>query len=307
MRQIQLKYLLALTLLWPTSVLAQTAPTAPMVTVSSPKATGVPHACPLSAYPQSALEGHIEGTTTLAFHIAIDGSVKGISVFRTSGNSDLDQAAIGCASSWRYLPALQNGQPLEVSWKASVVFRVDDILSPRVAGQPHACAEQNYPPWIWAVVAEASTTVSFRIATNGTVNGVTVVKSSGLKEIDDAAVRCASDWRYAPATQAGQPVEVPWKAAIKLQNDADNLPPVAIGAPHVCADRPSGSGSPTKPTVISFKVDAYGNVADVFVERSSGDDVLDKYASACVAKWQYKPGIRDGRPAGKDWGAKFDW
>ena len=33
----------------------------------------------------------------------------------------------------------------------------------------------------------------------------------------DAAVQCASTWRYNPAKQKGQPIEMDWKASVRWQ------------------------------------------------------------------------------------------
>jgi TonB family protein len=55
------------------------------------------------------------------------------------------------------------------------------------------------------------TIVSFKIKRDGTVEDITVIKSSGEDDLDQATIRCAETNRYEPATRDGQPVEVPWK------------------------------------------------------------------------------------------------
>lgn len=90
--------------------------------LSSPASIGRPHTCGQD-YPALSLRLGEQGTTTLAFHIATDGSVKDLSVAETSGSERLDQAAIKCASRWRYKPAMgESGTPIEVSWKSRVVW-----------------------------------------------------------------------------------------------------------------------------------------------------------------------------------------
>jgi len=56
--------------------------------------------------------------------------------------------------------------------------------------------------------------VTFQVAADGTVKDVVVDVSSGNANLDAYTVRCASAWRYEPATKDGQPVEVPWSANI---------------------------------------------------------------------------------------------
>jgi len=66
---------------------------------TSTGSVGAPHTC-TDAYPEVAREAHIEGTTTLLFHIKTDGSVGDMSIANSSGNGDLDNAAEACALNW---------------------------------------------------------------------------------------------------------------------------------------------------------------------------------------------------------------
>jgi len=82
---------------------------------------GLPHTC--GNYPRAEWAQGIEGSTTLHFHIMVDGSVSDITVAQSSGNDHLDEAAVQCARHWSYRPALQNGAPVEVGWMATVTWR----------------------------------------------------------------------------------------------------------------------------------------------------------------------------------------
>ena len=67
--------------------------------------------CEESFYPSVAIRLNETGTTTVAVHIGADGSVESADVVASSGYDALDQAAIRCIqSTWRYKPAMQNGQ-----------------------------------------------------------------------------------------------------------------------------------------------------------------------------------------------------
>jgi TonB family protein len=63
------------------------------------------------------------------------------------------------------------------------------------------------------------TVLSLKVEPDGTVKDVTVVQSSGDKTADRAATECAASWRYVPATQNGQPVEVLWKSQINWHSN----------------------------------------------------------------------------------------
>lgn len=87
------------------------------------------------------------------------------------------------------------------------------ISAPASVGRPHSCVNM-YPPSAQRLNHEGVTTLEFQITTDGSVTGITVAKSSGFQELDDAAVRCAGNWHYKPAIQNGQPVQVPWKTNV---------------------------------------------------------------------------------------------
>jgi periplasmic protein TonB len=92
------------------------------------------------------------------------------------------------------------------------------VTQPASIGRPHVCPQQRwYPPIAVRLGHQGTTTLAFRIGTDGSVKDVTVAKSSGYDELDQAAKECALDWHYKPAEQGGSPVEVPWEANVKWQ------------------------------------------------------------------------------------------
>jgi TonB family protein len=56
------------------------------------------------------------GATQISFTIGTDGTVKNISVTKSSGSAKLDSAATGCIASWKYAPASKDGHPVEIGW-----------------------------------------------------------------------------------------------------------------------------------------------------------------------------------------------
>lgn len=94
--------------------------------VTAPASIGAPHQCTQAKwYPSTAVRLNQEGTTTLAFTIGTDGGVKNVTVSQSSGFSSLDDAAVRCvASAWHYKPAMENGQAVEVPWKANVKWQL---------------------------------------------------------------------------------------------------------------------------------------------------------------------------------------
>ena len=89
--------------------------------ITAPASVGRAHYCDSRRYyPEKGITNNWTGTTVLSFTIDIEGSVKNLQIRQSSGHPELDQAAIRCAGSWRYKPAVHRGQPIEVPWITNV-------------------------------------------------------------------------------------------------------------------------------------------------------------------------------------------
>jgi TonB family protein len=163
------------------------------------------------AYP--GLAAHAQGATLMTYSGSAKGVVEDVKVLSSSGNSDLDAAAVACVSRWRFDPRTALGARLigagrlNIAWKAGVGRRT---------GIPHTC-QQDYPQTAIAAQASGVTRLRFVITVEGRVRDLAVETSSGHADLDTASLECARFWRYRPATKDGQPVEVPWKADIKWE------------------------------------------------------------------------------------------
>ena len=60
-------------------------------------------------------------------------------------------------------------------------------------------------------------------------------------------------------------------------------------------------------TELAFMVSADGTVRDVKVVKSSGHEGLDDAATECVAKWHYRPAVRDGQLVDAPMTVKVAW
>jgi protein TonB len=88
------------------------------------------------------------------------------------------------------------------------------ISAPASVGKPHVCL-QDYPPISVRLAEQGVTKIGFTITPEGRVENVHVVNSSGSERLDNAAVNCASSWRYKAAIKDNVPVAVPWQAEVK--------------------------------------------------------------------------------------------
>lgn len=73
-------------------------------------------------YPESARRSNIEGTARVGLTIESDGSVSSAWIISSSGNAALDDAAVNCVYSWRFVPAKQNGAAITVNSSVPVTF-----------------------------------------------------------------------------------------------------------------------------------------------------------------------------------------
>lgn len=86
--------------------------------------------------------------------------------------------------------------------------------------------------------------------------------------------------------------------------------PPALSRPENCRDeypffaRVFGREGATE---LAFTVSADGTVRDAKVAKSSGSDGLDDAALGCVAKWHYRPAVRDGQLIDAPMTVKVAW
>ncbi|MGD0143761.1 MAG: TonB family protein [Rhizomicrobium sp.] len=336
-----MKRAIALVLLLPSIALAQTtassqgaATTSPSVAITTPAAgpaTAPPAAignapiCSIDIYSPAALAAGEQGSVALSFRIGTDGSPKNVTVSATSGYPDLDQAAVACAAQWKYRPAMQDGRPVEVDWKAIVKYSMAPSINPpsvitddsnptavaqgrSPAGTPkaianaHNCASKFYPPAAIAGHEEGDVGIAFLVATDGSTEKILVYSTSGYPDLDQAALTCAAQWKYRPATQNGKPVEwslaetVHWTLHAQPLNSIwtavnwNTTNPAQMQQPvdsQICKSPLTPSAQPGRSTTITFWVMQDGSLENLRLMRSSGDDALDRYGLSCVGQWRF--------------------
>lgn len=118
-------------------IIEPAAPVAPSLPpVSAPQAgqpattgsTTAPEAISQSAptYPRDALRRGVGGTVRVQVTVSTDGSVERMEVAQSSGDRNLDRAAMEAVRRWRFKPAMRAGQPVS----ATVVIPVDFTPNP---------------------------------------------------------------------------------------------------------------------------------------------------------------------------------
>lgn len=163
------------------------------VATTPPASIGVPHTCDETHYPVGALQTGAEGTTTLAFKVTAQGTVRDVTVREFSGNLDLDAASMVCAKEWRYRPAMRDNVPVEVSWLTAVKWAIETPEGSEGLGPLFMAASvcTTTPPLTADDLQRApySTVLRVRVV-KGKLASVTAVATSGNPELDRRAVAC---------------------------------------------------------------------------------------------------------------------
>ena len=75
-------------------------------------------------YPPAARRQGAQGTTVLRVFVAVDGRVAEVSVERTAGHVELDEAAAEAVRRWRFEPARSGDTPVAMWVLLPVEFRL---------------------------------------------------------------------------------------------------------------------------------------------------------------------------------------
>jgi TonB family protein len=76
-------------------------------------------------YPESARDQGIEGSVTVEYTINTEGNVVGVKITSSSGNNDLDRAAVETVESRKYKPAVQAGIPRNYRKRETFRFKLN--------------------------------------------------------------------------------------------------------------------------------------------------------------------------------------
>ena len=81
-----------------------------------------PPANPPPVYPQNELRRRIGGTTVVSFALDAHGKISGAQVKTTSGNKNLDKAAVAAVLKWKTIPLDRNGAPFSGAGETEITF-----------------------------------------------------------------------------------------------------------------------------------------------------------------------------------------
>ena len=76
-------------------------------------------------YPDEAVRHGEQGAVILLVQVSPEGLASGVDIARSSGFNSLDRAARDAVTTWRFVPAVRDGQPVASTMSMRVVFQLD--------------------------------------------------------------------------------------------------------------------------------------------------------------------------------------
>jgi TonB family protein len=160
---------------------------------------GKSHVCLLSDQQWDKLKT-LSGVARVRFTVTDDGHTANAKLGSSSGNKELDRATVDCVSAWRYLPAHKDDKPVAVSWEADIAWN-NNVQQERIS-DTNACLRE-YPLKADELAGiDGTTELSYLIDHRG-ITGLQLVRSSGSKNLDNAALLCASREQYRETVHIG--------------------------------------------------------------------------------------------------------
>jgi TonB family protein len=180
-----------------------------------------------------------------------------------------------------------------------------NITPPMAVGPPHDVMTY-YPDSARRLHEEGIVTLRFTITEQGAVANPTIVKSSGLNDLDNAALEAVKTWQYAPAKKDGRSVPVVTEANVRFQLTEDPAAKdvAAAGMPYTeivmsPSDYPATALAAKEEGLVglSIVVGEDGKVMSASVAYSSGSQALDEASEAlATGRWRFSPAALNGKP-----------
>ncbi len=167
-------------------------------------------------YPAAEYDGGVQGTAKLAALIDNQGTPLRIQLVRSSGNENLDTAALTATQGHKFRPGKIGNKPVKswVSWLVKFEPGSKEVLTPEQAKaentglvlpetervvtpkMPEDALRKGHFGTVW---------LEIKVNENGKVADAKVSRSSGFAELDSAAMSVAKLDSFKPATYKGKP------------------------------------------------------------------------------------------------------
>lgn len=200
-------------------------------------------------YPEKAKQAGIEGTAVIQTGIGKDGTVIQPVVLKSSGNADLDKAALEAINKTKFKPAYRKHKPVNVDISIPVVFKLQEKPDPQSKSYDNQKTTGNeqitrfipydeapepigglkaiqenivYPEKAQQAGIEGTAIITCFIDEDGICKNTSVLRSTGNAELDAAAAESFKNTKFKPAKAYGKPVGVYISIPVSFKLKADN-------------------------------------------------------------------------------------
>lgn len=182
---------------------------------------------PRPKFPAGALKKGSEGSVRLRIVLASDGRAKKVILARSSGDPVLDDAAQKAVMKWRMKPSAINPNDLTKGRDELIEFKQEALVAARYPDRvayftsKGGTVGQNELSKLWMFAPfpsyslearqqheQGTVLIKLTIAKEGKTQNIRLLKSSGFKDLDNAALRAVVLWR-AHSQYVGREVVVP--------------------------------------------------------------------------------------------------
>ena len=171
-------------------------------TPAAPRPPGLSYPVLLSkaepVYPVEKRAAGIQGSVELSLTVGVSGAPLGIQVTK-SLDPALDQDALEAVGRWKFMPAKQDGVPVETPVSTEVNYRlVGPEPSVRTAASPGPGIAGALPPG-------HTVTLLVQVGVDGKPSRMQIMRSVGMG-MDAKAMDAVSKWAFQPVYQSSQPI-----------------------------------------------------------------------------------------------------
>lgn len=182
-------------------------------------------------YPEMDKQQGIQGRVLLNLVISKTGAIKSVQIMESTGSATLDAQAVVAAQELTFKPAMKDGQPVESEMKLPFKFKLqnepntarkeklDQVTSEPepIGGIGSVLKNIIYPAEAKKEGRSGMTVLSIQVSENGTVLKVSVAKSSGFTDLDQAAMDAAQKIQFRPALKDGKAVTADVMLPVKFK------------------------------------------------------------------------------------------
>ncbi|MDQ8201011.1 energy transducer TonB [Pelagicoccus enzymogenes] len=225
-----------------------------------------------------------------------------------STNSELNDATLSAIHQWTFTPAMEDGspkssrvvQPFSFN-RGSIVLKAkktpeDSLPIAKVKTRPQLSEELKHITG--EVVLQAD------LGADGKVKAV-AVNSSTHSELEPVAAEALKNWKFKPATEAGQAVAskviIPFQfkgsgnaRVVAVAKRTKNLDQAPYAIRQHAPELPKALRHARGDSKLKLTIDANGYVADVDVLESTHSE-LTALAQAAALQWKFKPALKNGK------------